>query len=490
MIIPKAVDLIKPLMLKFALALVLLFQVTNTFAQKEKPEHARNLYWRAPDVIKGTLPEMRSVAYWVNQMDTPDKVILSEESIQKMNDGYQERMKVWETDLDSLSIRRIGWQMQSRPGLLPHISNLNTMSPKELGQLTKDAIEKQIVFLERGSFGNRLAVEYSQAELESFKAEMALSQVPEEINPKSGITVSKTLLRIIPSLRDENIGMTSNGKARWDLWNLDDLSLGEKVQVIHSSASKGFLLIVSEKGIGWVRSEQIALGKESEINGLTMSEDFLVVTGESVPFYSDKEGSLVSGWMGMSARMPYKKGNPRIVLVPTRKIDGTLDVQEAWFKEGADVSLGYLPYTKRNIISQAVKLLDLVYDWTGGWHGRNHTTILADLFGCFGFKFPSNGVLLSMFAPMPDTISPEAGKEAQMSAINSHDPFSTIQVSNSGHSQLFIGTYDNMPIVFDTHGYGYAEENGDEFEIRRSVIATVEIPDYMLKQEMTFIELK
>jgi hypothetical protein len=249
-------------------------------------------------------------------------------------------------------------------------------------------------------------------------------------------------------------------------------------------------LVVSEKGIGWVRSEQIALGEESEINSLVKSEDFLVVTGESVPFYSDKEGSLVSGWMGMSTQMAYKKGNPSIVLVPTRKIDGTLVIQEAWLKEQADVSVGYLPYTKKNIITQATKLLDLVYDWTGGWYGRNHTTILADLFGCFGFKFPSNGVLLSMFAPEPHTISPEAGKEAQMSAIGSHDAFTTIQVSNSGHSQLFVGTYNNIPIVFDTHGYGYAEENGDEFEIRRSVIGTVEIPDYMLKQEMTFIELK
>ncbi|RIV42259.1 hypothetical protein [Flagellimonas pelagia] len=470
--------------------IMMVFMAGMVQAQDEKPKHARNLYWRAPDVLEGTLPEMKSADYWVKLMDAPDKVILSLEGIEGMNDGYRKRMKAWETGLDSISSKRLEREMRSRPGLLPYVPNVTAMSGKQVSQLTKEALEKQLAFLERGSFGNRLAVEYGQAELESFRTEMALSELPSEVKPMTGILVSRTLLRIIPSLRDENIGMTNNGKTRWDLWNLNALPLGQKVQVIHKSASRGFLLVVTDDGIGWVRSEQVAFGDEKHINSLTNSKDFLVVTGESAPFYSDEKNDLVSGWMGMSTRVAYKKGNPRIILVPTRKTDGTLDIQEAWIKEDADVSIGYLPYTRKNIMTQATKLLDLIYDWTGGWYGRNHATILTDLFGCFGFELPSNGILLSLYTASPDSISPEDGKEAQLETMGSNEPFVTIQVSNSGHSQLFIGTYNGMPIVFDTHGYGYKDVNGDEYEIRRSVIGTAEIPDYMLRQKMTFIKLK
>lgn len=487
--ISKALSEIKPSMLNYFFLPVVLLSTLSGFGQREgeKPQHARNLYWRAPDVFEGTLPEMRTVNYWVNQMDDPDKVILDVEAIQRMNDDYQKRMK---EGLDSVSMRRLGWQLRSRPGMLIYAPEFGNISPEQASQLAKETIEKQLTLLDRGSYGNKLAVEYGKAELESFKSELALSEVPQAVDVQLGITTSKALLRIVPSLRDENVGLSNNGKSRWDMWNLDVLELGESVQVIHKSASKGFLLVVTDKGIGWVRSEQVALDEESEIKSWLTAEDFVVVTGESVPFYSDKEASLVSGWMGMSTRVAYKKGNPRIILVPTRKIDGSLDIQEAWLKEGADVSVGFLPYTKKNIVSQAIKLLDLSYDWTGGWYGRNHATILADLFGGFGFDLPSNGVLLSMYTASPNAISPEIGLDKQMKAIRSNDSFTTIQISNSGHSQLFIGVHEGMPIVFDTSGYGIEDADGNEFEYRRSVIGTVEIPDYMLKQEMTFIELK
>ncbi len=455
----------------------------------EAQEHARNLYWRAPDVIAGTLPEMRTADYWVNRMDSPDKLILSLEAIQQMNQGYSDRMENWKKNLDSISARRISWQMLSRPGLMPKVPDIDDLSSSELLDLVKESLDKQTTLLDRGTYGNKLAVEYGKEELESFKREMAIAELPDVIKVSSGITVSKTLLRIIPSLREENIGLTNNGKTRWDLWNLDVLELGDKVQVVHRSASGGFLLVVTDHGIGWVRAQHIALAEEDEIDRMRSATDFLVVTGESVPFYTDEEASLVSGWMGMSTRIPFKAGNPRMIRVPTRNIDGSLEIQEAWLAEGADVSIGYLPYTQRNIISQSIKLLDLVYDWTGGWYGRNHVTMLSDLFGCFGFQLPRNGVLLSFFIEDPGSISPDMGREEQIQHILEQPSFTTIQISNSGHSQLLLGDHKNMPIVLDTHGYGFENEDGNAFEIRRSVIGTVEIPDYMLKQKMTFIEL-
>jgi hypothetical protein len=47
-----------------------------------------------------------------------------------------------------------------------------------------------------------------------------------------------------------------------------------------------------------------------------------------------------------------------------------------------------------------------------------------------------------------------------------------------------------MPIVFDQHGYGYKDENGQELEIRRCCIGDMRQPAYFLTRNVTFLELK
>jgi len=66
-----------------------------------------------------------------------------------------------------------------------------------------------------------------------------------------------------------------------------------------------------------------------------------------------------------------------------------------------------------------------------------------------------------------------------------------LQICSSGHSQLFLGDYDGVPIVYDTHGYNYTDTaSGKSFDIRRECIETIVLPDYFLKQDVVFVELK
>ena len=199
---------------------------------------------------------------------------------------------------------------------------------------------------------------------------------------------------------------------------------------------------------------------------------------------------MASGWFRMGDRLPLKSGNGRVVQVPSRQMNGNLLIQDAWLKPDADVSRGYLPYSTKNVVIQTFKLLDLLYDWTGGWFGRDHSTSMRDIFSCFGFKLPANGVMQTAFYANPKTVSPKAGKEAQYAAIKANNPFTTIQICSSGHGQLYLGEFNGEPIVFDTHGYAYKDKNGDELVIRRSNIGNLTFPDYFLKQDITFVEMK
>ena len=452
-----------------------------------KPRPPNSLYLRAPDTIPGTLPEMRQPSFWISRMKDPDRIVLTLAEIEKKNKDFSMRMEnlmVPDSNLRKLITR----EMEGRPGIMPSVTDISSESPADLSVITRNMIDKEIKFLKRRVYGNILGIEYSAQEINAMEDEMAFPSISNQVKIQPAITVKNCLLRIIPAIRPEYVG--NNTLSRWDMWNYDVVPIGSPVQILHISKTGGFLFILSEKGYGWVSSEEVAISSEENIKKFCTSGNYIVCTGERVPFYSDANCKMASGWIRMGDRLPLKSNNMRVIQVPTRQLNGNLLIQDAWLKPDADVSKGYLPYTAKNVVIQTFKLLDLIYDWTGGWFGRDHATSMRDIFSCFGFKLPANGVMQCAYYASPETISAKAGKEAQYKAIKANEPFITIQICSSGHGQLYLGEYKGEPIVFDTHGYAYKDKNGDELVIRRSNIGNLTYPDYFLKQDITFVELK
>jgi hypothetical protein len=453
------------------------------FAQKKTPD----LYLRAPDVIPGTLPEMRQVSYWIAKMENPDDVILNPREIEDRNSAYGARISNY-LALDSSLVQRIEKQLNNRPGLLAVTPDINSMSDAQLSALVKDMIESQTNYLWSRDFGNVMSIEYATNELQEIGSEISYDP-KRAIDVKDGITVQESRLHIIPSIKPEHIGLFTKGKARWDLWKLDMLPIGTPVQVLYASNTGAFLLVLTDRGYGWVASEKVAVGASEKIAGFDEGDLFVVCTGDRVPFYSDSVCTIFSGWLRMGDRLPLADQNTTSVNIPTRNHKGALVVQQAWFRPDADVQLGYLPYTRKHVAQQAFKLLDNLYDWTGAWFGRNHVTALRDIYRSFGFKLPANGVLLSAYEGDPKTVKATIDKEVQINTILVNEPFLTLQICENSHSQMFLGGYKGMPIVFDAHGYSYKDEHGDDLEIKRWVVGTMEMPDYFLKQDITFVKL-
>lgn len=449
--------------------------------------YSNQLYFRAPDVMPGTLPEMRDANYWIDRMEHPDDVVMSLSEIKYKNVQFHNRLDTLD-HLDSNLRRQILIELRTRPGLLASVHDLDKRPSTELETMVRDMIDKEIKFLKNGRWGNILGIRYSDREIESIENEISTAKEKGKITRISAITVNDCRLRIIPSLKDEYVGYS--GLAAWDMWNLDIIPIGSAVTVLSRSRSGRFLFILCKRGLGWVNSEEIAVGSATQISGFTNSNDFVVCTGDKVPFYSDKELKYASGYLRMGDRVPASSiGGFVSLLIPTRGIDGKLVIQTGWSRRDADFHFGYLPFTRRNVVKQSFKLLDNIYDWTGGWFGRDHATQLRDIFSVFGFEFPSMGGLLSAYNMDSIVLKPEVGKQGQFNAILSHQPFLTLQICSSGHSQLFLGDYNGVPIVFDTHGYNYKDDNGNEFMIRRANVGTVLLPDYFLKQEIRFVDL-
>ena len=465
-----------------------------------------DLYNRAPDTLPGLLPEMNEPSYWIAQMKNPDEIVLPLDAILKKNEAYLQKMKSPDrfkgVDPDRLPVEN---DLNRWPGRFIVLPDVQSMSPVELSSFVREEIGKDIDYM-RGKygqeilglegtsgqkFGNILGIEYADWELDDLEAEMNLANMPNTVPIKHGITVNDARLRIVPSIRYERIGLSDNGKTRWDLWNVNIVRIGSPVTVLHVSRTGGSLFVLSPEGCGWISSEEVAFGSRTEIETYSESNDFVVCTGDVVPYYSDERCTYVAGWFRMGDRIPLvSPTNTRAINAPFREMDGEFAPARAWLANDADVSVGYLPYTRRNIVETAFKLLGNPYDWTMGWYGRNHETTDRDIFACFGFQLPFNAELFTFFGDNPQVVRPQEGKESQYRAILANDPFVTIQTCGGGHSQLFLGEYQGEPVVLDTHGYQYVGEDGQEYFIRRLVVGDMSQPEYFLKTNFTFAALK
>ncbi|MEX2601775.1 MAG: hypothetical protein WD355_09015 [Balneolaceae bacterium] len=463
--------------------LCFLFAVTGTLTAQT------GLYTRAPDVIPGTTPEMRTPEYWIHSLENAEEVVMAPAQILEMNRRYQQRvLDIQESDSDTGN--RVRQQLSGTPGLYAYRPGIHALSPGELAETIREMVDGQIGVLRRRSYANLLGVEYAGHELEALENEMSRNAIPDEIHLKPGITVADTRIRIIPALRPEYVGLMQTGKTRWDVWNLDVLPIASPVQVLHISGSGAHLFVFSDYGFGWVPSEQIAFASQADIDAISGSDRFVVSTGDRVPIYSGTDYNVVSGWMRMGSRLPVSgSGSELTVTVPVRQINGGLEMQSGWLRPDAEVHIGPLPYTRENVIRLGFRMLDNLYDWTGGWYGRNDGTVLRDIFKTFGFEIPANGVLLSIFSENNRVSPADAGREERYQEMTESDPFTTFMASRSGHSLLYMGELDGVPVVFDTHGYGY-EENGEEIEVRRWSVATLSLPDYLLRQDVTITDIR
>ncbi len=467
-----------------------------------------DLYNRAPDVLPGTTLEMQEPAFWIARMKNPNEIILSPEAIQRMNEEFQKKIRTPDPFKGAVK-ERIPNLSHTWPGYEMVIPDLYSMKPQDIADTVRAKITNEIAYLRGRDFGNTLAVRYSKEEKVAFEHEMALELIKDDFKILSGLAVRTTLLRNVPSYSTLQVGLQENGKALWDMFTVCKLKIGKLVTVLHPSRNGEYLFVLCGDGYGWVKSEDIAFGDRKTIDSFVNSERFVVCTGDRVMFYSDESCIYASGWFGMGDHLPLaESGNTRIIKIPVRKSDGSLTTETAWLAKNADVSIGWLPYTRRNVVTTAFKLLGTVYDWTGGWYGRNHETNIRDIFACFGFELPFHGALFTHFSNTERVAYPPKGvkrgggyalkpdKEAvqdMYKVILENEPFITItSVGGNGHTQLLLGEYEGEPYVFDLNGYGYTDEDGTVYEIRRTVVANMGmgVPGYTLTNPIIFCELK
>ncbi|MCD6309040.1 MAG: SH3 domain-containing protein, partial [Candidatus Latescibacteria bacterium] len=260
------------------IALLLLFLAPGTIFS--------DLFNRAPDVLPGTIPEMRDPGYWISRMDDPDSIVMTSDEIGRMNERYRK----WShsdnpfagVPRDERPSLRYAW-----PGIVFARPDLDVQSPEAVADTVRKRIGYEIAFMRSKPFGGFDAVRLTDRQLDAFKREIALDRVPKRIAVTHAITVRTTRLRNVPTFFPMEMGMIDSGASRIEQFNITVLKIGEPLQVLHRSRSGMHVFVLSGYGYGWVKTGDVAFGEKAEIKAFLQAEPFVVCTGGIVPFYSD-----------------------------------------------------------------------------------------------------------------------------------------------------------------------------------------------------------
>jgi hypothetical protein len=79
-----------------------------------------------------------------------------------------------------------------------------------------------------------------------------------------------------------------------------------------------------------------------------------------------------------------------VLKLPVRRKSGELEFKLALLPAASDVALGYMPYTRANLIRQIFKTNGNRYGWGGMLEARDCSALVLEVYRCFGFDLPRN----------------------------------------------------------------------------------------------------
>lgn len=197
-----------------------------------------------------------------------------------------------------------------------------------------------------------------------------IKNIPNEIMIESGITITRTILKYLPT---DNLFFSSNIVEEN---TATALPFATPLLILYQSLDKNWYYVQCSFYRGWVLKKDIIIIKEQERLNFEEPDKFVVITKPLIPYYDTV--------LDLGTKLPILgiHNDSYEVFIPTN--------------EGIIISylpkdicnLGYLPYTKENILHLAYKCIGIPYQWGGRENGIDCSLLIQTIFKTFGFSFP------------------------------------------------------------------------------------------------------
>ena len=241
------------------------------------------------------------------------------------------------------------------------------------------------------------------AALAAVRRNTALDRVVATTPARYGLSVRRAHLRTLPTQRNF---YAAADQRDYESLQAGILLPGEAVVIVHPSADRRWLLVMSSQGPAWARSEDIAEGPRSKVFEYAARPPGRVVTGDQVRTVFTPEAPEVSELLlDMGTALPQAEvpaGEPVngasayaswALLLPVRGQGGALSFKPALLRRSADTAPDYLPLTRANIIRQSFKFLGERYGWGHQFNARDCSGLTGEVYRSMGVLLPPNSGL-------------------------------------------------------------------------------------------------
>ncbi len=419
--------------------------------------------------LLGAEKKMQNVDYWLKNIKNADEQIMTRRQIKKINAGIREAKGTYCLRLleypDAVSGERV-------KGII---------SP-----------EKHLC---KNNYVNGLPVtnEFMDALIE----ESNLAAVQDTVEVRYAFAADNTVVRAEPT----HIGsFSSPDDELFDRYVVSLIKIWEPLLVLHTSKSGVWSYIIAANCNGWVRTEDLTFTDKKNFKKYS-KKPFLLVTGAKIYPRSGLKGKRWEFQMG--TRLPLAKKHNTIVesvgsyssyvvLLPAKDQNGNLVEKELLIPRSADVHVGFLPYTQKNIIKSAFKLLGEPYGWGSSFVQWDCSGLVHDVYSLFGFELPRNsGAQVRIPAEFYDA---KIMNDEEKTELLAQLPAGTM-IQMPGHIMLYLGTVNGKPYVLhDTYSAHKHEEEtedgalGKEILINCVVVSDMELRRANGKKIITCIE--
>ena len=286
---------------------------------------------------------------------------------------------------------------------------------------------------------------------EKLRENLNLEKLQASLQVEYGYTLQRTNIRTFPT---NDFCVKSPEDREFDRFQETALDPAEPLIVLHQSADRLWHFVQAVNYRGWVAVNCIAVSKDRALwLKYLKANNFLVVTGNRLVLGEEPYLPHFSGLtFAMGAKLPLVEGQAipalvgnrtpvdcHVVWLPVSDTENSLAFQPALVPKSADVHVGYLPFSRVNVIKQAFKLQGDRYGWGGLFGSRDCSALVLDIYRSVGLILARNAGEQAQGAGTTISLI-EKSHADRVDILRSLPPGSTLHFP--GHVMFFLGEHE------------------------------------------------
>ncbi len=310
-----------------------------------------------------------------------------------------------------------------------------------------------------------------EADYAKYARNLNLDALPDAITVQFGIILRRADMRTWPT---PDVVFKTRETFDLDRFQENGLFPADVVAILHESADGQWCFVQSYNYAAWVLKEKIVAGDREKILKYRDAGNFLIVAGGKVTTNFNPNIAAISELqLDMGVRLPLlgadevqhhvdgqNTHSSHAVMLPVCGDSGELQFRSALIGRNQDVRVGYMPFTRRNILHQSFKFLGERYGWGHSYNARDCSGLVMEVYKTFGILLPRNS-LQQRNSPIGRNLnfSADDSDAKKLELLDRCDVGDLLY--SPGHVMLYLGKVDGEPyVIHSLFGAGWTDDDG------------------------------